>query len=76
MVVKNSKSGGGVRLGFEGGQITAIQRIPKEDLQIVSLRNMQVNVADLNRFERSERSLNFDLMLQSGGLLAGKGWKF
>ena len=54
---QNSRSGGGVRLGFEGGQMPLYRRIPK--------RYAEVNVADLNRFEDGT-VVDFDLMLQSG----------
>lgn len=38
---QRARSGGGVRLGFEGGQMPLFRRIPKEDLQIYLLRNIQ-----------------------------------
>ncbi len=45
---QNSRSGGGVRLGFEGGQMPLYtERIPKS-LQIVSLGICRSYVADLN----------------------------
>ena len=40
---QNARSGGGVRIGFEGGQMPIARRIPKTDYAIV-------NVADLNQF--------------------------
>lgn len=49
---QKSRSGGGVRLGFEGGQNPIYRRIPKRgfhqyDPNLFAI----VNVADLNRFE-------------------------
>ncbi len=51
---QDSRSGGGVRLGFEGGQMPLYRRILRKDLQITfpSKEYTEVNVADLNRFER------------------------
>ena len=41
---QNSRSGGGVRLGFEGGQMPLYRRIPKKEWSIM-------NVSDLNCYE-------------------------
>lgn len=49
---QNSRSGGGVRPGFEGGQIPFFQRLPKRGFKNVNRREYAiVNVADLNVFE-------------------------
>lgn len=49
---QNSRSGGGVRPGFEGGQMPLFRRIPKRGFKN---RNRiiwtTINVADLNAFE-------------------------
>ena len=63
---QNSRSGGGVRLGFEGGQMPLYRRIPKRGLtNRFAKEYAEVNVADLNRFEDGT-VVDFDLMLQSG----------
>ena len=63
---QNSRSGGGVRLGFEGGQMPLYRRIPKRGFNNRFAKEYaEVNIADLNRFEDST-VVDFDLMLQSG----------
>ncbi len=49
---QNSRSGGGVRLGFEGGQMPLYRRIPKRGFtNIFGTEYETVNVDDLNSFE-------------------------
>ena len=49
---QKSRSGGGVRLGFEGGQNPLYRRLPKRGFHnFASTEYAIVNVADLNRFE-------------------------
>ncbi|MDL2310850.1 50S ribosomal protein L15 [Peptostreptococcaceae bacterium OttesenSCG-928-C18] len=49
---QNSRSGGGVRPGFEGGQMPLFQRLPKRGFtNIFSKVYAEVNVETLNRFE-------------------------
>lgn len=49
---QNSRSGGGVRPGFEGGQLPLFQRLPKRGFQNINRKEYAiVNVSDLNRFE-------------------------
>ena len=49
---QNSRSGGGVRPGFEGGQMPLYRRIPKRGFtNIWRTEYAIVNVKDLNRFE-------------------------
>lgn len=49
---QNSRSGGGVRLGFEGGQTTIARRLPKRGFTNFNRKEYTiVNVEDLNRFE-------------------------
>ena len=63
---QNSRSGGGVRLGFEGGQMPLYRRIPKRGFTNRFVKEYaEVNIADLNRFEDGT-VVDFDLMLQSG----------
>lgn len=48
---QNSRSGGGVRLGFEGGQTPLFRRIPKRGFTNPFRKEYAiVNIADLNRF--------------------------
>lgn len=63
---QNSRSGGGVRLGFEGGQMPLYRRIPKRGFNNRFAKEYaEVNIADINRFEDGT-VVDFDLMLQSG----------
>ena len=49
---QNSRSGGGVRPGFEGGQLPLFMRIPKRGFNNVNRKEYAiVNVSDLNQFE-------------------------
>ena len=49
---QNSRSGGGVRLGFEGGQNPLFRRIPKRGFNNVNRKEYAVvNLTDLNKFE-------------------------
>lgn len=47
-----SRSGGGVRVGFEGGQMPLARRLPKRGFtNIFKKQYSEVNVESLNRFE-------------------------
>lgn len=49
---QNSRSGGGVRLGFEGGQLPLFQRLPKRGFKnFTRVEYAVVNVEKLNIFE-------------------------
>ena len=49
---QNSRSGGGVRSGFEGGQMPLYHRLPKRGFNNVFAKQYaEVNVEQLNRFE-------------------------
>ena len=49
---QNSRSGGGVRLGFEGGQTPLFRRLPKRGFSNVNRKEYAVvNLETLNRFE-------------------------
>lgn len=49
---QNSRSGGGVRLGFEGGQLPLFRRLPKRGFKNVNhITYATVNVSVLNRYE-------------------------
>ena len=50
---QNSRSGGGVRSGFEGGQMPLYRRLPKRGFNnsVFAKQQAEVNVAQLNRFE-------------------------
>lgn len=50
---QNSRSGGGVRSGFEGGQMPLYRRLPKRGFNnsVFAKQYAEVNVEQLNRFE-------------------------
>ena len=49
---QNARSGGGVRIGFEGGQMPLARRIPKRGFNnIFATKYAIVNVSDLNKFK-------------------------
>ncbi len=49
---QNSRSGGGVRPGFEGGQMPLARRLPKRGFTNIFAKTYStVNVSDLERFE-------------------------
>ena len=49
---QNARSGGGVRPGFEGGQMPLQRRIPKRGFNNIFATNYAIiNVSDLNKFE-------------------------
>ena len=49
---QNARSGGGVRPGFEGGQLPLYRKLPKRGFKNRFAVNYSiVNVSDLNRFE-------------------------
>ena len=49
---QNARSGGGVRPGFEGGQMPIYRRLPKRGFNnIFAKKYTEINVSDLNKFE-------------------------
>lgn len=52
---QNSRTGGGVRAGFEGGQMPLYRRLPKRGFKNVFAKQFAIiNVEQLNRFENGE----------------------
>lgn len=63
---QNSRSGGGVRLGFEGGQMPLYRRLPKRGFTNHWAKEYaEINVEDLNRFD-DDTVVDIELMLGSG----------
>lgn len=50
---QKSRSGGGVRIGFEGGQLPLYRRLPKRGFSNAMFKKTYavINVSDLNNFE-------------------------
>ncbi|MFV0515988.1 MAG: 50S ribosomal protein L15 [Aminipila sp.] len=63
---QNSRSGGGVRLGFEGGQMPLYRRIPKRGFTNIWRTEYTIlNVDDLNKFEAGT-VITPELLVESG----------
>ncbi|MCX7872460.1 MAG: 50S ribosomal protein L15 [Verrucomicrobiae bacterium] len=69
---QTARSGGSIRIGFEGGQMPLIRRIPKRGFNNTSFatRYIPVNVGDLNIFEDGTRV--DEAMLRKHGIVNGK----
>ncbi len=63
---QNSRSGGGVRLGFEGGQMPLYRRLPKRGFTNKWAKEYaEVNVKDLDRFEDGS-VVDLSVLLEAG----------
>ena len=63
---QNARSGGGVRIGFEGGQMPLARRIPKRGFNnIFATKYAVVNVSDLNKF-KDGTVVDTELIIASG----------
>jgi large subunit ribosomal protein L15 len=66
----NSRSGGGVRPGFEGGQMPIHRRLPKRGFTNIFRKKIEtVNVRDLAKFESG--SVVDEAALVSAGIIKG-----
>ncbi len=73
---QNARSGGGVRPGFEGGQMPLARRIPKRGFNNIFAEKMTaINVSDLARFKEGT-VVDSDLLKAAGVIKkADKGVK-
>lgn len=63
---QNARSGGGVAIGFEGGQTPIYKTLPKRGFtNFTRLEYAIVNLSDLNKFEDGA-TINFDILKQAG----------
>ena len=63
---QNSRSGGGVRLGFEGGQLPLFQRLPKRGFTNINRKEYAiVNLETLNRFDEGTE-VTPELLIETG----------
>ena len=66
---QNARSGGGVALGFEGGQLPLFRRLPKRGFKNVNHVNYAtINVGELNRFK--DGTVVSPALLKEEGLLS------
>jgi large subunit ribosomal protein L15 len=70
---QTARSGSSIRIGFEGGQMPLIRRIPKRGFNNArhTTRYLPVNLESLNRFEDGARV--DEAALRSAGLANGRG---
>ena len=63
---QNARSGGGVRPGFEGGQLPLYRKLPKRGFKNRFAVNYAiVNLSDLNRFEDGD-TVNIEKLMEAG----------
>lgn len=64
---QNARSGGGVRPGFEGGQLPLFRRLSKRGFNNYNFRTVYstVNVEDLNRFE-NDTVVTIEMLKEAG----------
>ncbi len=63
---QNSRSGGGVRPGFEGGQMPLARRLPKRGFNNINKKQWAVvNIDTLNNFEDGA-IINSELLIETG----------
>jgi large subunit ribosomal protein L15 len=63
---QNARSGGGVRLGFEGGQTPLFRRLPKRGFTNINRKDYAVvNLDALNRFEEGTE-VTPELLIETG----------
>ena len=63
---QKARSGGGVRPGFEGGQMPLYRRLPKRGFtNIFAAKYTEINVSDLERFEDGTE-VTAELLLETG----------
>ena len=64
---QNARSGGGVRPGFEGGQLPLFRRLSKRGFNNYNFRTVYatVNVGDLERFEEGT-TITKELLIEAG----------
>lgn len=63
---QNSRTGGGVRPGFEGGQMPLQRRLPKRGFTNIFKKDIiAINIDDLNRFENGA-VVTPELLIEAG----------
>lgn len=63
---QNARSGGGVRIGFEGGQLPLYRKLPKRGFHNHFAKEYAIiNVSDLNKFEDGA-TVNLETLMNAG----------
>ena len=70
---QNARSGGGVRPGFEGGQMPLYRRLPKRGFnnKRFALQYLEINIQDLENFE-NDTVVDAELLSNTGLLTVPK----
>ena len=69
---QKSRSGGGVRLGFEGGQMPLYRRLPKRGFKSIGRAQIEtITLSDLDRFEDGA-DVTVDALIENGILREAK----
>ena len=69
---QNSRSGGGVRPGFEGGQMPLFRRVPKRGFTNIFAKEYAIlNIEDLNKFAEGT-TVTPELLFSEGIVKKGK----
>ena len=69
---QKARSGGSIRLGFEGGQMPLIRRVPKRGFnnEAFRIKYAIINLGDLDRFDEGQTI--DETLLRESGLIRGK----
>ena len=63
---QNARSGGGVRIGFEGGQLPLYRKLPKRGFKNHFAKEYAIiNVSDLNKFDDGA-TVNLETLMNAG----------
>ena len=63
---QNSRSGGGVRQGFEGGQMPLFRRLPKRGFKNINTKQFaEINLDRLNKFEEGA-VVDIEALIEAG----------
>ena len=63
---QKSRSGGKIRVGFEGGQMPVYRRLPKRGLTCINSKKIiAINLSDLDRFE-ADSVVTIDTLMEAG----------
>ncbi len=71
---QTARSGGGIRVGFEGGQMPLYRRLPHRGFNSANFRTEPavLNVGDLARLDDSVTEVNAEVLAQAGIIRAGE----
>lgn len=73
---QTARSGGGIRIGFEGGQMPLYRRLPHRGFNQANFRTEPavLNVGDLARLDDSVTEVNAEVLAKAGIIRAGESF--